>query len=166
MYDRLFKYYYAALKYANNKFCEKLSAGKTSTDKEMFSLCWSVDELGRLNESGRTLHVEIGTLLELLKDPSTNFIQQNIARCLAKIQDILLPFIRGVTRHQRHAATHILVTMISPSQRNKKPYALPVSCILYGSLTETMARTHIKSIITEMKKRNMIVAGKLNVNYM
>lgn len=129
----------------------------------MFSLCWSVDELGRLNESGRKLYVEIDALLVLLDDPSTDFIHQNIARRLTKIQENLFPFIRGATRHQRHAATHVLVTMVSPSQRNKKPYALPVSCIPYGSLTESKARTHIKSIITEMQKRKMKVAGKLNI---
>lgn len=150
----------AALKNTNDKFCEKLSAGKSSTDKEMHSLCWSVDELGRLNESGRKLHTEIDALLTLLDDSSTDFIHQNIARRLNKLQDDLLPFIRGVTRYQRHVATHVLVTMISPSQRSKKPYAVPVSCIPYGSLTESKARTHIKSIITEMQKRKMKVAGK------
>ncbi len=142
---------------------EKLSAGNRSTDKELFSQSWSVDELGRLNENGRKLCVEIDVLLALLDDPSTDFIHQNIARRLTQIQDNLLPFIRGVTRHQRHAATHVLVTMISPSQRNKKPYALPVSCIPYGSLSESKARTHLKSITTEMRKRKMKVAGKLNV---
>lgn len=59
---------------------------------------------------------------------------------------------------------HVLVTMISPSQRGKKPYALPVSCIPYCSLTESKARTHIKSIIAEMQKRKMKLAGKLNAN--
>lgn len=129
----------------------------------MLSLCWSVDELGRLNENGRKLRIEIDALLVLFGDPSTDFIHQNIARRLSTICDDLLPFIHGVTRHQRHVATHVLVTMISPSQRNKKPYALPVSCIPYGSLTESMARTHIKTVITEMQKRKMKVAGKLNL---
>ena len=52
--------------------------------------------------------------------------------------------------------------------RNKDPflnlgftYALPVSCIPYGSLTESKARTHLKSVISEMQKRKMKVAGKL-----
>lgn len=154
-----------ALKKANDKFSEKLSSGKSSSDKEMLSLCWSVDELGRLNESGRRLHVEIDVLLGLFDDSSTDFVQQNIAKRIAKLRDDLLPFIRGVTRHQRHVATHILVTMISPSQRNKKPYALPVSCIPYGSLTESKARTHIKTIITEMHRRKMKVAGKVTAMF-
>ena len=121
----------------------------------MFSLSWSVDELGRLNESGRKLFVELDALLALLDDPST---QQNIARRLTNLQDNLLPFIRGVTRHQRHVATHVLVTMISPSRRNKL-FLSPVFHN-YGSLTESMARTHLKNIITEMQKRKMKVVGK------
>lgn len=146
-----------ALKTANDKFSEKLSAGKNSSDKEMLSLCWSVDELGRLNENGRNLRVEIDALLVLLDD---HIIHQNVAKRLATTRNNLLSFISSVTRYQRQVATHVLVTMISPSERNKKPYALPVSCIPYGRLTESKARVHIKTIITEMHKRNMKVAGK------
>lgn len=119
----------------------------------MYSLCWSVDELGRLNTVGRELYVNIQAIVSQLNNPETDLIQENVARKLAKLQESLLPFIRGVTRHQRHAATHVLVTMISPSQRNKKPYAIPVSCIPYGSLTESKARIHINSIITEMSEK-------------
>ena len=118
-----------------------------------------MDELGRLNESGRKLYVDIGALLTLLNDSATNFVRENVARRLAEVQVSLLSFIRGVTRHQRHAATHVLVTMISPSRRNKKPYAIPVSCIPYGSLTESKARTHINHVATEMQRRKMKVAG-------
>ena len=129
----------------------------------MFSLCWSVDELGRLNKSGRKLYVDIGALLALLNNPKTDLVHENVALRLAEVQKSLLTFIRGVTRHQRHAATHILVTMISPSQRNKKPYAIPVSCLPYGSLTNSKARTHINHVITEMQKRKMKIAGKVNI---
>lgn len=82
-------YLNVALKTANDKFSEKLLSGKSSSDKEMLSLCWSVDELGRLNESGRKLRVEIDALLVLFDDPSTDFIHQNIARRLATISYLL-----------------------------------------------------------------------------
>jgi hypothetical protein len=49
--------------------------------------------------------------------------------------------------------------MISPSQRNRKPYALPIYCIPYRSLTEAQARTHINNVISAMKKKNMNIAG-------
>ena len=34
-----------------------------------------MDELGRLNESGRKLYVDIGALLTLLNDSATNFVK-------------------------------------------------------------------------------------------
>lgn len=83
----------------NDKFSEQLLAGKKSSDRDMFSLCWSVDELGRLNETSRKLHVEIVALLVLVNYPSIDFVRQNIARRLTKVRDDLLPFICGVTRH-------------------------------------------------------------------
>ena len=125
----------------------------------MYSLCWSIDELGRLNERGREMYVEIASLIELLNDHLSDIIRSNVARRISNLKDKLLPFIRGVTRHQRNVATHVLVTMISPSQRNRKPYALPISCIPYHGLTESKARAHINCVITQMKKRNMKVAG-------
>ena len=56
--------------------------------------------------------------------------------------------------------------MISPSQRNRKPYALPLCCTPYHSLTEEQARAHINSVITAMKKKNMKVAGLLLFIYL
>ena len=79
---------------------------------------------------------------------------------VTELQSHLVTFIRGVTRHQYHAATHILVTMISPSERNQKPYALPLCCIPYSSLTEVQTRVHLNNVISEMNKRNMKIAGE------
>ena len=154
----------AALKKANDDYAEKLSSGKTTADKELYSLCWTVDELSRLNQRGREMYVEITSLLEFLNDPSTDVIKTNLARRISKLKETMLPFIRGVTRHQRHVATHVLVTMISPSQRNKKPYALPISCFPYHSLTEMKARAHINGVVSEMKKRNMKISGGLKLS--
>ena len=68
-------------------------------------------------------------------------------------------FIRSITRHKRTAATHVLVTMISPSERNVKPYALPVSCIPYTGLAEGKARKIINMVVKEMCKHGMKVEG-------
>ena len=147
------------LETANTKLAERLKAAKSSNDQELFALSWKVDELGRLNTDGRTIYVEVNALIDALKKPSTNVIALNMARRVVTVQEKLLSFVKGVTRHRRHAATHILVTLISPSPRNVKPYAIPVSCIPYDSLTEAKARVHINDVISEMKKRNMQVAG-------
>ena len=149
-----------ALKKANDKLCEKLSSGKRSTDKEMAALSWTVDELSKLNSMGRDLYIEVDNVLRLLEDPATNLVHQNVSRRIINLKDDLLRFVRGITRYKRTPATHILVTIISPSQRNKKPYALPVSYIPYAGLTEAKARKHINQVILEMTKRNMKVAGE------
>ena len=69
--------------------------------------------------------------MERLEDEATDIVQMNAARLLNMCQEKVRNFIRSITRHKRTAATHVLVTMISPSERNVKPYALPVSCIPY-----------------------------------
>jgi len=150
-----------AIKKANDRLCEKLSAGKRSTDKELATLSLTVDELGRLNTAGRSLYIEVDAVITLLEDPSSNLVQSNVARRIVKIRDDALYFVQGISRHERSPATHVLVTMVSPTQRNRKPYALPVSCIPYAGLTDTKARRHINDVIMEMTRRHMKVAGKL-----
>ena len=57
--------------------------------------------------------------------------EENIPRRLTTIRQRVVTFIRGITCHKRTAATHVLVFMVSPEERNRKPYALPVQCIPY-----------------------------------
>ena len=71
----------------------------------------------------------------------------------------MVSFIKGVTCHQRTAATHILVFMISNEERRKKPYAIPVQCIPYKSLSDSKVRELANQIIHEMTNRKMKVAG-------
>lgn len=149
-----------ALKEANDEYNEKLSSSKATSDKVLYQLCWSVDELARLLDEGRALYVEVTSLLEILNDDQRDEVRVNVGRRVTELQGRLVTFIRGVTRHQRHAATHILVTMISPSQRNQKPYALPLCCIPYSSLTEARTRAHLNEVVSEMNKRKMKVAGE------
>jgi len=49
--------------------------------------------------------------------------------------------------------------MISNEERDKKPYALPVQCIPYKGLSDSMVRQLANKIIREMNARNMKVAG-------
>ena len=65
---------------------------------------------------------------------------------------------KGVYRFRCCAAGHIFVIMIS-SGHTKKPYAYPVQCIPYASLTDNECRKLMDGIIAEMK-RHMKVAGR------
>ena len=55
----------------------------------MSSVCWSVNELGRLNKSGRKLYIDVGALLALLNNPETDFVRENVARRLLNAQEAL-----------------------------------------------------------------------------
>ncbi len=66
-----------------------------------------MDELGRLNKEGRAIHVEIANIITLLSDPTTNVIEANISRQVTTVQERLLSFVKGVSKHHRHVATHV-----------------------------------------------------------
>lgn len=126
----------------------------------MINLAWKIKELTDLNESGRNLLVEVNTLICNLEDVNYNQEERNIPRQLTQIRQKLRTFIKAVTRHQCTAATHVLIFMISPEERNKKPYALPVQCLPYKGLSDMKVRSLANEVIEEMVKRGMKVAGK------
>lgn len=144
------------LRNAQSTYEEKLSAPGT-TDRVMYGLGWTIEELLRLNEQARKLMVDIIVAQEHLADESKSL--RDINRHLSHIQDPLKDFIKAITWHRRTPATHVLVTLISPSDRNRKPYALPVCCLAYSGLNESAARTHISAVIKEMQKRDLKVEG-------
>ena len=146
---------YAALVKANERYSSKIREGK-STRQAIYTLGWTVDELDRLVKEGRQLLVEMSTLHSSLYTAG-----ENIARRLTKLRSRLAEFIKQSTRQRRVAATHVLVIMISPEDRSKKPYALPVQCIPYSGMPHQTLRKLLNSLVKEMVARNMSVAGKL-----
>ena len=103
------------------------------------------------------------TTIEQLEDQTLSWTTAactKASKTIFSIKTRLREFVKAVTRHKRTAATHILVTMTSPHERNRKPYALPIFCMPYATLNEAQARAHINLVIEEMVKRNMKVAGK------
>ncbi|XP_064390678.1 uncharacterized protein LOC135338466 [Halichondria panicea] len=145
----------SALRKAQKEFEEKSSV--STTDKVLYALGWNVDELSRLNQQCRSLLVEVSTLKESIRDQSSPSLGLQYA--VGKLQGTLKEFVKAVTRHQRTPATHVLVTMISPSERNHKPYALPIACIPYVGLSEAKARSHISAVAEEMVKQGLRVEG-------
>jgi len=110
-----------------------------------------------LNEQSRSLLVEISSLKERLEGCQGPAVGMKAA--LEALQPRMKSLITAVTRHKRTPATHVLVTMISPNERNRKPYALPISCIPYVGLTETRARAHISQVVKQMCKQGLLVEG-------
>jgi len=114
---------------------------------------------------GRSLHTEVNLLYSRLEAGQCLWEQKNIPRLLTDIRKKLRSFIKGITRHQRTAATHILVFMISQETRRTKPYAIPVQCVPYKGLSDLKVRELSNRIIEEMTKRKMKVAGELQCGY-
>ena len=141
----------------NNEYSEKLQS-HLQKEKDLIILAWKVTELTELNETGRELYSNVSLLANKVKEDVQT--QENIPSQLTAVHKQLFAFIKGVTRHQRTPATHVLVFMINSEDRRKKPYALPVQCIPYKGLTDAKIRQLANSIISEMVKRKMNVAGK------
>ena len=148
----------AALSKANAKYSEIHQSGKHQ-EKGLMNLAWEIKELTELNDNGRSLLVELRSLTNKLEDKNCDRTKENISRQLSTVRQKLRTFIKGVTYHKRTAATHVLVFMISPEGRNKKPYALPIQCIPYKGLSDAKVRCLANAVIEEMTKRNMKVAG-------
>ena len=62
----------------------------------------------------------------------------------------------GIDEPQRH----ILVVMISTECRKKKPYTLPVQCVLYTGMSVTELRRILNKIVAKMVEKGMKVTGK------
>lgn len=126
----------------------------------LHSLAWNVDDLSRLAEEGRKLIVELRVVKTRAEGPEVEYFSSNVPRHLCVLRDRLALMLKGMYRFYRTAATHVLVIMISPEERTRKPYALPVQCIPYTSLTDKQCRQLTDKVISEMHKRTMKVSGK------
>ena len=154
----IYTYTHSVLQSASNDYSKKVAEEK-STEKTLYGLAWQVRELETLCEDGRKLSVDGSVLLDLLMNPDTDFVGRNVPLLISKLSKKLTSFVERLSKQQRTAATHIWVIMISAEDRRAKPYALPVQCVPYKSLTAEVARKMINGVITEMKSREMAIAG-------
>ena len=111
-------------------------------------------------DRSQSLIATVSRVIEMVADPLVNLVDMNIAHWLSTIGETMSSFIRDLSRHQRVAATHIFVMMISSEQRNIKPYAVPVQCLPYHSMTTQQMRNLVSQLIKEMVSRGMEVAGE------
>ena len=116
----------------------------------MFGLAWDVEELQCLDQAGRALTVECQCLIDNLLNPDYNKVEDNFPKQLCSFKAKAIKYANSVVKYRRTAATHLLVVMISPEQRNREPYALPVQCVPYVSLGDEIVRSICDKVITEM----------------
>ena len=151
------------LKNSNDAYSSKLQSDHYK-EKDLISLAWKVKEISQLDEIGRKCYKDINSIVEKIEWDQGLWQEDNIPKQLTSIRQSLISFIKGIIRHQRTAATHILVFMISCEERRTKPYALPVQCIPYKGLGDMKIRKLANNVIQEMVNRNMKVAG-INLLY-
>ena len=97
------------------RYEEKQAEGKTS-EKQMFGLAWDVEELGRINESGRQLVVESRAMTDNLRDPVYDKVSDNFPRKLSSFREQAVQFLKKSMKFKRNPATHVLVVMISTAK--------------------------------------------------
>ena len=144
---------------ANTQYYEKLQSNEKDS-KALFAAGWKVEELKNLVESCQTLIATVSSVKDVIANQDIDFVERNVARTLSKLRESLRTFIRDLSRHQRHVATHIFVFMISCERRDIKPYAIPIQCLPYNSISQVQLRQLVCNVIKEMSSRGMKVAGE------
>lgn len=136
---------------------DKLRRKESSSAKIIAETEWDVEEYKYLLVECQWALAAISDLNTLLVGTGTN------PRTLYfKFQDFrarVEAVIRGVVRKQRQAASHAMVFMISPEDRARKPYALPVQLLPYRGLKDSTLRVLSHKLKMEMKRRGMEVVG-------
>ena len=156
-------FYIIGLQQVQATYEEKLKASTRVAEKTKFRLAWKIQELQDLHDFIRKLVVEISTLLDKLQSQDYNPVQDNFARKLSSVQMQLINAVKQLSKHQRIAATHVLVFMVSPESRSRQPYALPVQCLPICGIKDKTIRDMANKIIGAMVDRDMKVAGKVHV---
>lgn len=126
------------------------------------SLAWDVKQLEDLDKEGRKLKITCQTIKDKVDDNVFDWVHSNIAGQLTSLRKALELYVRRISRFRRTPATHVLVVMISPEERNKKPYAIPIQCIPYAGLGDLKLRSIVDKVIEQMTTRGMKVAGKMS----
>ena len=85
----------------------------------------------------------------------------NYSQQLSIVRKQLNSFIKSLSKHTRNPASHIFVIMISPERRDMKPYAIPVQCIPYHGLKDSVVQNIVNKLVKEMHNRGMAISGIL-----
>ncbi len=149
-----------ALQVAQSTYEDKVKSASKVPEKTLFKLAWQVQELEDFIKGLRKMVVDISTMSEKKQDEQYDLVKENVARKLSSTRGELLEAVKKLSRHQRSAATHIFVFLVSPKSRSRKPYALPVQCLTIRGLKDQQTRDLANFIISAMVERNMKVAGK------
>lgn len=134
---------------------DNLKSSKKVPEKTLFILAWNVKELQDLLLEVRNLMTELCVVREKCQDEGCDLIKENVASKLTSLRKRLEDSVKKLSKHQRTAATHIFVVMISPESRSHKPYALPLQCIPIRGLKDKQTREIANHVIAEIWWKGM-----------
>lgn len=93
------------------------------------------------------LIVDISSLKDKVADRQYDTVKENTTRTLKCLQ---IEIVKKLSKHQRTAATHTFVVMVSPDSRNRTPYALPVQCLPIKALRDEQVRDIANKVVALM----------------
>ena len=125
------------------------------SSKSVTDLEWDVQELQFLLEECQWAGARAAELDALYSSGS----EQRHSTELSEFKKRTDSIVRGVVRKQREPASHVMVFMVSPEGRVRKPYAVPVQMLPYKGLKDSTVRDLANQLKKEMHKRNMEVVG-------
>ena len=140
---------------------DNLKSSKRVPEKTLFKLARKVKELQDLLLEVRNLTTELSVIRGgKCQNESCDLVKENVASALTSLSKRLDEAVKKLSKHQRTAASHIFVVLISRESRSRRPYAVPVQCLPIRGLKDKQAREIANRIIVEMTERNMKVAGE------
>ena len=126
-------------------------------ESTLMQLAWSVTGFEMLNKQAN----EFINSFSVMQSQLLNGEQGNVQKSLLVLKPKLLEYLRNLYTKKRIPATHLLVFMVSDELRNRKPYAVPVRFMPYGSITDRKMRELELEVECAMKNLEMKVVGML-----
>ena len=126
-------------------------------ESTLMQFAWGVTGFEILNKQAN----EFINSLSIMQSQMLNGDQGNAKKSLLALKPKLLEYLRGLCTKKRTPATHLLVFMVSDELRNRKPYAVPIRFMPYGSITDHKMRELESEVECAMEKLEMKVVGML-----
>ena len=124
-------------------------------ESTLMQLAWSVTGYEILSKQAD----EFINSLSIMQSQILNDDQGNAMKSLLVLKPKLLEYLCGLYTKRRTPATHLLVFMISDELRNRKPYAVPIRFMPYGSIADNKMRELEPEVDCAMGKLEMKVVG-------
>ena len=148
----------SGFKEASEHFEKKFRQGNCP-EETLKEANWEVIEFQTLLQQSQELKLKYEDILPNLAQDGIGGALNLMTLTIKNLGENTKKYLRNLFKKKRTAATHVMVTMLSDEKRSQKPYALPVQYIACRTLKYQLVRDLNGKLKTEMKSRDMTVAG-------